>query len=352
MRIYWVRKLFGTLVPAMMDEPNGPLSPDRWMLGTGRCAASRAMSSTELEQTHGLPSSLEAGTGVAMRRFCDGESQIDMAVEAALRALSDAGLKASDLDLIIHAAAVPYQPIPATAPAIQRALGLCHGDCFAMDINSTCLGFPVALQHADALLRAGAYRRILVVSSEIASRGLPWRTQPEVAGLFGDGAGAAIVAASDQGGLVAAHFATWPLAYEACEIGAGGTRFDFERNADLFAAHSKFSMDGTELFRVTARHFAVFVDELLTRAKTEREQIDRVIAHQASPGALAHMIRMCGFRVDQVVNIAAQVGNQVAASIPFTLDYARENGLVKAGDRIAILGTSAGVSFGGLVVDV
>lgn len=328
-------------------------APGLQILGTGRCAAARAVSSAELERIHGLPpGSLEATTGVSLRSFCETESQIDMAVTAAGRALADAGLDAGDLDLIIHAAAVPYQPIPATAPAIQRALGIGDGTCFAMDLNATCLGFAVALQHADALLRAGTHERILIVSSEIASRGLPWREQPEVAGLFGDGAGAAVVGAAARGSLVAAHFQTWPSAYEACTIGAGGTRFDFEREAALFAAHSKFSMDGKELFRVTAKHFGAFVDALLQRAQTRREAIDRVVAHQASPGALAHMTRICGFRPDQVVNIAAQFGNQIAASIPFTLDHARETGLVRQGDRIAILGTSAGVSFGGLILDV
>jgi len=337
----------------MTDRRKAPAVPGLKIMGTGRCVASLAMSSAELERVHGLPDgSLEAATGVATRYFCRDESQIDMAVVAARLALADAGMKAEQLDLIIHAAAVPYQPIPATAPAIQHALGVGDGACFAMDINSTCLGFPVALQHADALLRAGAYGRILVVSSEVASRGLPWRAQPEVAGLFGDGAGAAVVVLSDRGGVRAAHFATWPSTYDACSIGAGGTRFDFEHEPELFAAHSKFSMDGKELFRATAKHFGDFVNELLRRADTGREGIDRVIAHQASPAALSHMIRICGFQKAQVVDIAAQVGNQIAASIPFTLDYAREKGLVQEGDRIAILGTSAGVSFGGLVLDV
>lgn len=323
------------------------------ILGTGRCAASREVSNAELEREHALaPGSLARSTGVATRCFCSGETQIDMAVTAAQRALDAAGLEAADLDLIIHAAAVPYQPIPATAPAILRALGLDDGSCFATDVNCTCLGFPVALQHADALLRTGAYRRILIVSSEVASRGLPWRDQPEVAGLFGDGAGAAVVGLSDRGGMVSSHFETWPSAYDACTIGSGGTRFDFEREAGLFAAHSKFSMDGKELFRVTARHFGDFVAELLRRAATSRDAIDRVIAHQASPAALAHMTRICGFRNDQVVDIATRYGNLIAASIPFTLDYARESGLVRDGNRIAILGTSAGVSFGGMVLDV
>lgn len=323
------------------------------ILGTGRSLPRRAVSSAELDSIHGYEAGwLEATTGVATRYVCDGESQIDLAVDAARKALTGAGLRSGDLDVIISAAAVPYQPIPATAPAIQRALGIDDGRCFATDVNSTCLGFPVALHFADSLLQGGRYSNILVVSSEIASRGLPWKTQPGVAGLFGDGAGAAVVGRAAGAGILAAHFATWPSAYEACAIGSGGTRFDFEKEVELFAANSKFSMDGKELFRLTARHFGAFVDELLLRADTKREDVDRVIAHQASPGALAHMIRICKFRSEQVVDIAASFGNQIAASIPFTLDYARESGLVRRGNRIIVLGTSAGVSFGGLVMDL
>ncbi|MAZ14905.1 MAG: 3-oxoacyl-ACP synthase [Ahrensia sp.] len=323
------------------------------ILGTGRALPKREASSAELDRTHGYePGWLEARTGVATRYFCDHENQIDLAAEAARKALDEAGLRAQHLDVIICAAAVPYQPIPATAPAVQRALGIDDGQCFATDVNSTCLGFPVALHLAEGLLGNARYSKILVVSSEVASRGLPWEAQPGVAGLFGDGAGAAVIGEGDHSGILAAQFATWPSGYEACTIGSGGTRFDFEKEAELFAANSKFTMDGKELFRLTAKHFGSFVSELLERANTKREDIVRVIAHQASPGALAHMAKICDFREEQVVNIAARFGNQISASIPFTLDYARKTGAVRRGDRIVILGTSAGVSFGGLVMDL
>jgi len=313
----------------------------------------RAVQAAELDRQFGFADGyLENVTGVTRRFFCEDESQIDLAVDAAQKALSDAGLIARDINLIISAAAVPYQPIPATAPAIQRALGIADGSCFAADINATCLGFAVALDFAASLLLARRYEKILIVSAEIASRGLPWTTQPSVAGLFGDGAGAAVVGLRPRSGIRAAHFVTRASAYDACAIGAGGTRFDFEREAADFTLNSKFSMDGKELFRITAKHFGPFVQELLERADTARDDLACVIAHQASPGALAHMIKLCGFGPDQVIDIAAQYGNQIAASIPFTLDHARQTGRVRPGDRIMILGTSAGVSFGGLVLDV
>lgn len=295
---------------------------------------------------------MAAATGVLTRYVCEGETQIDLAVDTARQALLDARLEPQDIDLIISAAAVAYQPIPATAPLIQRALGLADGTCFSTDINCTCLGFATALQFADSLLHSGQYARILIVAAEIESRGLPWEKQPDVAGLFGDGAGAAVVARAPDAGIRASRFCTYPSAYDACSIGAGGTRFDFETEPDAFAAYSKIAMNGKELFRITTKHFGRFLDALLLAADTTRGQVDRVLAHQASPGALAHLIKTSNFSRDQLVDIACEFGNQISASIPFELDHARENGLVKEGKRIVILGTSAGVSFGGLVLDI
>ena len=321
--------------------------------GTGRALPSHKVLAAELDKKHNFEAGhIEAVTGVMTRYFCEHENQIDMGVDAARKALQDAGIEPTNLDLIISAAAVPYQPIPATGPAIQRALGIDDGQCFATDINCTCLGFPTALHFADGLLRSGIYSNILVVSSEVASRALPWETQSHVAGLFGDGAAAAVLKLGAGAGIRAGKFATYSSAYDACMIGSGGTRFDFEKETSLFSAHSKFTMDGRELFKITAKHFGSFVKKLLTDANTNQANIDRVIAHQASPGALAHMIKLCKFEQEQVVNIAADFGNQIAASIPFTLDYARENRLIERGNRILLLGTSAGVSFGGLVMDV
>ena len=323
------------------------------ILGTGRALPKQRVTSAQLDEQYEKETGyFESTTGVETRYFCVQESQIELATQAAQIALSSAGLRADDVDLIVSATAVPYQTIPATAPAVQHALNIADGGCFALDMNCTCLSFVAALQFAEAMLRAGKYRNLLVVSSEVASRALPWENQPEVAGLFGDGAAACVVSKSTDKNFFEAQFSTHASAYDSCALAAGGTRFDFEKEFELFSAHSQFTMDGKELFRITAKHFSGFVDRLLEKADTKHDEIDRVIAHQASPGALAHMIKLCGFKTDQVVNIASQFGNQIAASIPFTLDYARERQLANSGDRVLLLGTSAGVSFGGVVMDL
>ncbi|MEP3277241.1 MAG: ketoacyl-ACP synthase III [Stappiaceae bacterium] len=323
------------------------------IIGTGRELPKRRVLSSDLDKLYKRDEGyFFSVTGVETRYFCEDESQIDLATSASQKALSDAGVLSGDVDLIISAAAVPYQPIPATAPAVQYALGVADGECFSLDINCTCLGFAAALQFAESMCRTGKYQTILIVSSEVASRALPWTTQPQVAGLFGDGAAACVVRQSDSNDCFVADFATYPSAYNSCSLAAGGTRFDFEEQFALFSAHSRFTMDGKELFRLTAKHFAKFVQRLLKKAGTTHTGIDRVIAHQASPGALAHMTKLCGFEQEQVINIASQFGNQIAASIPFTLDYVRELKLLERGDRVLMLGTSAGVSFGGIVMDL
>ncbi|MER8645932.1 MULTISPECIES: 3-oxoacyl-[acyl-carrier-protein] synthase III C-terminal domain-containing protein [unclassified Mesorhizobium] len=294
----------------------------------------------------------EAATGVIERYVCDAESQVDLACAAARLALADAELEAGSVDLVIGGCGVPYQPLPSTAPLVMQRLGLADGSAAAFDVNSTCLGFLTAFETASRLIEAGQCRTALVFSSEIASRALPWQDQPEIAALFGDGAAAAVLQQAPSEGRVAANLMrTYPSAYAACSIGSGGTRFDFHREPEEFARHSLFHMEGKELFRVTSRHFNGFVAELLDRAGWRHDDVDLVVPHQASPFALAHMARQTGFAREKLVDIAARYGNQIAASIPFALDVARREQRIVPGAKVLFLGTSAGVSFGGMALE-
>ena len=323
--------------------------------GTGRALPQRRRTTLEIEQELGLaPGRLERASGVIARHVCGAEDQISLAVAASRLALEDAGLDPSDIDLVISGAAVPYQPIPATAPLVMRHLGIADAAAGGFDVNSTCLSFVTAFDIAARQIEAGQVRHVLVVSSEVASRALPWASDPETAALFGDGAGAAVLSraegAGPGSGVAASLLRSYPSAYEACTLGAGGTRFDFSTQRDAFVAHSLFAMDGKALFRLSAQHFAGFVNDLLDRAGWRRDEVDLVVPHQASPAGLAHMIRLTGFAPDRVVTIAAEFGNQIAASIPFALDMARRAGRIVPGNRVLMLGTSAGLSFGGLAL--
>jgi len=321
-------------------------------LGTGRALPLCSLDSIDLDHSWGAAGRITA-TGVHRRFHCTDESQIDLATVACQRALENAKRQIDDIDLIISGASVPYQPIPAMAPLIMRSLGLADGTAAAFDVNSTCLSFVTGLDIASRMISGGAANTALVVSSEVASRALPWATHPEIAALFGDGAAAAVIGTSKKqttATIKAVRLRSFPSAYEACEIGAGGTRFDFDADSAAFARHAKFSMDGKALFRLTTQHFNDFVDALLQDAGWDHADVDLVVPHQASPAALDHMIRQTGWPQEKVVRIVADYGNQIAASIPFAFDIAREQGRVPADSKVLFLGTSAGVSLGGAAV--
>ncbi|WP_421591703.1 3-oxoacyl-ACP synthase III family protein [Shinella sp. M27] len=311
--------------------------------------------SEELDRWLGFPAGhLERLSGVRSRHVCEAEDQIDLAVGAARLAMERAEVVAADIDLVLGACAIPYQTLPATAPLVMRRLGIPHGAAAAFDVNATCLSFLSALELAAGRIAARQSRMALVFSSEIASRALPWKEQPDVASLFGDGAAAVVLTAAPDGAgtIRASLMRTYPSAYEACEIGAGGTRFDFARESTAFTAHAVFRMDGKELFRITHRYFPRFVDDLLAAAGWTPADVDLVVPHQASPLALEHMIAQTGMSGARVVNIAARFGNQIAASIPTALDIAWTEGRITRGTRLLLLGTSAGVSFGGMAIEV
>lgn len=334
-----------------MNEPQITLD----FAGSGHAVPGLPVLSAALEEQHGLaPGSLEGVTGVRARHFCSGESQIDLAREAALKALDEARLAPSAIDLVISASGIPYQTLPGTAPLLQRELGIADGAAAAYDINSTCLSFLTGLEHAARMIAAGQHTCALVVSSEVASRALPWQQQPDVAALFGDGAAAFVVAkATDTKGakLAAALTRTYPSAYAACEIGAGGTRFNFHTQFESFASHALFRMDGKALFKVTFRYFEAFVDDLLARANWRKSDVDLVIPHQASPHALSHLASHIGFAPGKLIDVTRTYGNQIAASIPTAFDVARKSQRITHGTRVLLLGTAAGVSFGGMALE-
>jgi len=320
--------------------------------GTGAVMPAATRLSSELDAVIGRPEGwLYRRTGVFSRAVAGSESQVDLAEAAARQAMAEAGVGPGDIDLVLFAAAVPYQSIPATAPLIQQRLGIADGQAAAFDINSTCLSFLSALDLLASLISSGRYRRGLVVSSEIASRALPWDDHPETAALFGDGAAAAVISAGDgQSGVVAAAMETHPSGYDACRLGAGGTRYDFHADPQDFARNALFEMAGDALFRLTLKTFPAFLDRLLASAGWARDEVDVVVPHQASPGALAHLARKSRFRRDIVIDIMADHGNQIAASLPSALHAARQRHLLGQGKKVLMLGTSAGVSLGGLAL--
>ncbi|MFN4183462.1 MAG: 3-oxoacyl-ACP synthase III family protein [Hyphomonas sp.] len=325
------------------------------LLGTGACTGGRALPSAEIDTRLGKPAGwLEGASGVISRPvIAEGETQESLAVAAARLALADARLDAGDIDLLLFASAVGRQPIPSTATLIKRELGLSQCASPAFDINATCLSAVAAMEVAALYIAAGRARHVLIVASEIASRALPWADDPATAALFGDGAAALVLGPAQTGGLHLRDVSleTWAEGYDYCALPAGGTRYDLHTNREAFEQNAFFRMDGHALFKLTRTKLPRFIERLLDRAGWRQEEVDLVIPHQASPLALEHMIRKCGFARDRVVSTVQQTGNLVAASIPMTLDTARRKGRITPGSKVLLIGTSAGVSIGGATLE-
>lgn len=320
--------------------------------GFGHALPDREVSLEDLAEMHGVDAArLARSPGINVRRYCTTESQVDLAARAALDALNAAGIDAGDVDVVISAAGVSYQPLPGMAPLIMREIGIPDGAAEALDVNTTCLSFCSALDIAAMRLALRPQEIILIVSSEMASRGLPWARDPETAALFGDGAAAAVITQGTTR-LLARRFATYPSGWEACQIASGGTRLDPRNDAEAFEKGSEFAMNPRDLFRLTAGNLPRFVDEVLEDAGWTAGEVDTVVPHQASPLALTHMARACGFSRSQVIDIMEGHGNMIAASIPLALGMAAAEGRLTPGRRILLLGTSAGVSFGGLALEI
>jgi 3-oxoacyl-[acyl-carrier-protein] synthase-3 len=274
-----------------------------------------------------------------------------MATAAAHGALDAAGIDARDVDCIIATGTLPHQAIPTTAVLVQRRLGLEGTGTPAFDVNATCLGFLVALDIAGAMIAARRYDTVLVVASDMPSRGTSWDT-PGIKALFGDGAAAAVLRHCDdsKSGVLSVAIETHSEGAEACELRAGGTDLDPHLDLARFLEGSWFRMDGPLAYRITLQNMPAFLDRLLGAAGVSIGDIDVVVPHQASAFGMAHLRRRLGVPSGKVIELLATRGNQVAASMPMALKYALDEGLARRGDLVLLIGTAAGITLGGAVM--
>jgi 3-oxoacyl-[acyl-carrier-protein] synthase-3 len=277
-------------------------------------------------------------TGVAERRIAKEPMDI-IGARAAREALS----QGTEPDCILNASTTPLQLIPDSSVFIQRELGM--KGIPSWTIHATCLSFLVALMTASSFIQSNLYERILIVSAET---GTPWRNfkEPESAALFGDGAAAAVVEPTpeaEKSGILDWEMNTWPGGAELTEFRGGGTRYPPYKPGKSSSEDYLFSMKGTRVYRMARKRIKETLSTLFKRNNISVHDIDWLIPHQAS-GPAMEAAREYGFDPKKIVNIIAEVGNCIAASMPMALAIAHKRGLLKRGDLLLLGGTGAGLS--------
>lgn len=321
--------------------------------GLGRYLPDRVVTNDELEELCGLDEGRIAASnaGVHRRRWAEDETTRSMGAEAARRAVDDAGIDWDDVDLLVNASAVPAQVMPDAAPLIQRELGLGESGMNCLSVRSNCLGFLAGLDVVGSFLVADRCETAVIINSELASKGLNF-DQPESAILFGDAATAVVVRRSCDGEdarIERVHFETYGVGADLTEVRGGGTRNHPNEEATS-REDNLFSMQGGKVFEVAMRYLPGFLQafdpDLLT---SKIEEIDRVVPHQASKAGLQAFSAL-GVSMNDIAMTIEKYGNCVSASLPLTLCEEVEEGRIERGDRLLLIGSGAGISFGAMTV--
>lgn len=276
-----------------------------------------------------------------------------MAAQAAKQAIRESGIPLEEIDCIIGACGVMEQAIPSTSVLIQKQLGLTSHGSTTFDINSTCLSFLSALDMASYLIQSKRFKNILICSSDIASFGLNWNHM-ESCTIFGDGAAAVIVSeATDKNStrIISSRMETYSEGSSICQLQAGGTKYNPKTVKEDLERLSLFEMDGKSAYKLTASVIDDFIINLFHNTGLSINDIDVVIPHQASQLAIKHLSKRMNLDASKIVNIFPEHGNQIAASMPTAVHEAFKKNLIKSGDKILLLGTGAGISLGGMILE-
>ena len=321
--------------------------------GTGVAVPEQVLTSDEIDRCFGLP----AGTvfkryGVRSRHRTVHESAALLAARACEAALAQADMRWSDIDCLVAASATMDQALPYNAALILATLGARTNRIAAFDVGASCLSFLVALDTLSYLVESGRYQNVMIVSADIATFSLDWSSLGESA-IFGDGAAAAVIRKSVEGessAIFASRIETYPEGAQYCYIKAGGSRYHPRRLSESIDPLSLFHMDGPRLFKTVARELPGFFNRLLDSAQLSSAQLSLVVPHQASRLALDHLARRMGIEAARLVDILAEFGNQVGASLPSALHHAIAGGRMQRGDAFMLIGSGAGVTIGGMVM--
>lgn len=316
--------------------------------GTGSYTPSRVMANTELERMVATSDDwIRERTGIRERHIAaSGEACSDLAVQAGRSALAAAGLAASDLDLILVATCTGDYPVPATACLVQHQLGATKAA--ACDLSAACCGFVYALSVADAYVRTGM-RHVLVIGSEVMSAITDWSDRNTCI-LFGDGAGAAVVSASEgERGILSTHLRSDGSLCELITVPAGGSRTPLSEQVVADRTHF-IKMKGNETFKVAVRTLEEIARETLAANHLQVEDLDLYVPHQANMRILKAVMERLGLPLGKVMLNLEQYGNTSAASIPIALDEAVRAGRVRDGSLVMLGAFGAGLTWASALI--
>ena len=284
-------------------------------------------------------------TGIRQRHIAgDDETTASLGEEAARNAIASAGLEPDDIDLIVLATSTPDNTFPATAVDIQNRLGIRHGAAF--DVQAVCSGFIYALTTADLYIRGGMARRALVIGAETFSRLLDWEDRTTCV-LFGDGAGAVVVEASEGAGLTSD---TGIIAAKLRSDGCHKSKLYVDGGPSSTQTTGYLRMAGREVFKHAVTNLANVVGEALEATGLEPDDIDWLIPHQANKRIIDGTGRKLKMPPEKVVVTVDRHGNTSAASVPLALDEAVRDGRIKRGDVLLLEAMGGGFTWGAVVL--
>jgi len=313
------------------------------IIGTGSYLPSKTLTNYDLEKIVDTSHDwIVSRSGIHERHIAaDDELTSDLALQASLEAIKAAGISAEDIDLVIVATTSPDQIFPSTACILQDKLGIRNRGA-AFDMQAVCGGFVYAMNTADLYIRGGQAKTALVVGAEVLSRILDWEDRTTCV-LFGDGAGAVVLQASEIPGIISSKLHADGSHREMLK--AEGSVRNGEVQGDPF-----IKMEGQAVFKFAVKVLSEVVEELLEENKLEGSDISWLVPHQANIRIMEATAKKLGLSMDKVIVTVATHGNTSAASIPLALDTAVRDGRIKAGQNILLEAVGGGFTWGAVLI--
>jgi len=288
-------------------------------------------------------------TGIRERRFVDATvATSDLATVAAKDALARAGMAATEIDCIIVATSTPDMIMPATAAMVQKNIGA--SNAFAFDMNAVCSSFVYAVDTADSLIRSGKYRTLLVIGADTYSKILDYDDKGSCP-LFGDGASAVILQASDQPGIISTVVKSDGSRWEMITVPSSGSRKPISAES-IALKENTFKMAGKSVFVFATEMVPRLIDEIVAKAGITLDDVDYLIPHQANIRIIDFISKKKGIPKERFLLNLDRFGNTAAASVGLVLDENLKSGVLKPGHRVLMMGFGGGLSWGGILLQL